>query len=194
MRRYPRSWNLEKLYEIVISSNAARDVHASVRLPAHRHPVQPRSRNGIGCGSARLSRCRNVEVLTDLQPVNAGCDLAVLARLLDAATEVRVPQCDATRVDVTNSSFEETLIEVWRQSLVANATVVELDGSGVPVRRLPDAPCGKWISSSRESDSRIGAEPDHEVAAGLCFARTRIGCVEGRRSIRCASHKSKKMR
>jgi hypothetical protein len=36
-----------------------------------------------------------------------------------------------------NLSFEETLIEVWRQSLVENATVVELDGSRYPVRRTP---------------------------------------------------------
>jgi len=35
------------------------------------------------------------------------------------------------------SSFEETLIEVWRQSLVENATVVELGGSRYPVRRTP---------------------------------------------------------
>jgi hypothetical protein len=36
-----------------------------------------------------------------------------------------------------NPSFEETLIEVWRQSLVENGTVVELDGSRYPVRRTP---------------------------------------------------------
>jgi len=36
-----------------------------------------------------------------------------------------------------NLSFEETLIEVWRQTLVENATVVELDGSRYPVRRTP---------------------------------------------------------
>jgi hypothetical protein len=35
------------------------------------------------------------------------------------------------------SSFEQTLIEVWRQALVENATVVELDGSRYPVRRRP---------------------------------------------------------
>lgn len=36
-----------------------------------------------------------------------------------------------------NSSFEEMLIEVWRQALVENATVVELHGSRYPVRRTP---------------------------------------------------------
>jgi hypothetical protein len=38
---------------------------------------------------------------------------------------------------VTNSSFEGMLVEVWRQSLVENATVVELNGSRYPVRRTP---------------------------------------------------------
>ena len=36
-----------------------------------------------------------------------------------------------------NLSFEETLIEVWRQSLVENATVVELDRNRYRVRRTP---------------------------------------------------------
>ena len=38
---------------------------------------------------------------------------------------------------MTNSSFEEMLIEVWRQALVENATVAELDGNRYPVRRTP---------------------------------------------------------
>ena len=33
--------------------------------------------------------------------------------------------------------FEQTLIEVWRQTLAENATAVELDGSRYPVRRTP---------------------------------------------------------
>jgi hypothetical protein len=37
-------------------------------------------------------------VLTDLQPVDAVGDLAVLARLLDAWTEAGVPQRDAAFV------------------------------------------------------------------------------------------------
>jgi hypothetical protein len=37
-------------------------------------------------------------VLTDLQPVNAGRNLAVLTWLLDAWTGVGVPQCDAVFV------------------------------------------------------------------------------------------------
>jgi hypothetical protein len=34
-------------------------------------------------------------------------------------------------------SLEETLIKVWRQALVENAKVVELDGEQYPVRRTP---------------------------------------------------------
>lgn len=35
------------------------------------------------------------------------------------------------------SSFEQTLIEVWRQALVENAKVVELGNERYPVRRTP---------------------------------------------------------
>jgi hypothetical protein len=35
------------------------------------------------------------------------------------------------------SSFEQTLIEVWRQSLVENAKTVELGSERYPVRRTP---------------------------------------------------------
>jgi hypothetical protein len=38
---------------------------------------------------------------------------------------------------VIHSSFEQTLIEVWRQCLVENATAVELDGNRYVVRRTP---------------------------------------------------------
>jgi hypothetical protein len=79
-----------------------RDAHAPVWQPAHRDPVHLRS--GIQAGAESVAAplvyadARNVEVLTDLQPVNAGRDLAVLARLLDAWTDVGVPQCDAVFV------------------------------------------------------------------------------------------------
>jgi hypothetical protein len=36
-----------------------------------------------------------------------------------------------------DSSFEQTLIEVWRQVLVENAKTVELGGKRYPVRRTP---------------------------------------------------------
>ena len=36
-----------------------------------------------------------------------------------------------------NSSFEQTLIDVWRQVLVENAKVVELGAEHYPVRRTP---------------------------------------------------------
>ena len=36
-----------------------------------------------------------------------------------------------------NPSFEHTLVEVWRQVLIENASVVELDGKRYPVRITP---------------------------------------------------------
>ena len=36
-----------------------------------------------------------------------------------------------------NLSFEQTLIEVWRQALVENAKVVEIGKEHFPVRRTP---------------------------------------------------------
>jgi hypothetical protein len=38
---------------------------------------------------------------------------------------------------MTNLSFEETLIEVWRQALVENAKAVKLGGESYPVHRTP---------------------------------------------------------
>jgi hypothetical protein len=40
-------------------------------------------------------------------------------------------------VRLMNSSFEQTLIEVWRQSLVENAKVVVLGTGRYPVRQTP---------------------------------------------------------
>jgi hypothetical protein len=36
-----------------------------------------------------------------------------------------------------NASFEQTLVDVWRQVLFENATVVQLDGNRYPVRITP---------------------------------------------------------
>jgi hypothetical protein len=36
-----------------------------------------------------------------------------------------------------NPSFEQTLVDVWRQVLIENANVVELDGKRFPVRITP---------------------------------------------------------
>jgi hypothetical protein len=36
-----------------------------------------------------------------------------------------------------NPSFEQTLVEVWRQALVENASIVELDGKRYSVRITP---------------------------------------------------------
>jgi hypothetical protein len=46
------------------------------------------------------------------------------------------------------TSLEQTLIEVWQQALVENATVVELDGGRFPFGVLPSAACGMWTSCS----------------------------------------------
>ncbi|HWY52884.1 MAG TPA: hypothetical protein VNZ03_00370 [Terriglobales bacterium] len=76
-----------------------RDAHASVRLPPHRDPVEPRSRVQARTKSvaARLigSYAPNIKVLTYFEPVNAIRNLAVRTRLLDAWTEVGVSQRDA---------------------------------------------------------------------------------------------------
>ena len=47
----------------------------------------------------------------------------------------------------TELSFEQALIEVWRQTLAENATVIELDGSRYPVRRSlrPHDPSPAWL-------------------------------------------------
>jgi hypothetical protein len=42
-----------------------------------------------------------------------------------------------TSAPTAESSFEQTLIEVWRQALVENAKVVELGKERYPVRRTP---------------------------------------------------------
>ena len=36
-----------------------------------------------------------------------------------------------------NPSFEQTLVEVWRQALVENAKTVKVGGESYPVRRTP---------------------------------------------------------
>src|SRR6266404_2074491 len=38
---------------------------------------------------------------------------------------------------MTKPSFEETLIEVWRQALVENAKAVKVGGESYPVRQTP---------------------------------------------------------
>ena len=38
---------------------------------------------------------------------------------------------------MTKLSFDETLIEVWRQALVENAKAVKVGGESYPVRRTP---------------------------------------------------------
>lgn len=79
-----------------------RDAHAAIRQPAHRDLVEPRSGVQAGTKSVAAPLVRpdalDVEVVTDLEPVNAVGDLAVLARLLDSRTEVSVSQRDTALV------------------------------------------------------------------------------------------------
>ena len=78
------------------SSPAATVSYSTTFVTPVRQPVRtPSSRVQAGTESVAAPLVRadalNVEVLTDLQPVNAGRDLPVLARLLDAWTDVGVP-------------------------------------------------------------------------------------------------------
>jgi len=79
-----------------------RDAHTAVRQPAYRDLVQPCS--GVQAGAKSVSaalvcaHARNIEVLTDLQPMNALGDLAVLARRFDPWTKVAMSQGDAVLV------------------------------------------------------------------------------------------------
>ena len=62
------------------------------------------TRSGVQAGAESVAAplvsadARNLEVLPDLQPVDAGRDLVVPARRLDAWTDVGVPPCDAVFV------------------------------------------------------------------------------------------------
>src|SRR5882762_2615176 len=79
-----------------------RDAHTSIRLPAQRDFVQPYSRIQARAKSVAAplicADARNIEVLTDFQPVNTLGNLGVLARLLNSRTEIRVSQRDAVFV------------------------------------------------------------------------------------------------
>ena len=79
-----------------------RDAHAPVRLPTHRDLIQPNSRVQATAKSVTASlvctNVRNIEVLTDFQPVDTLGNLAILARLLNSWTEIGVLQRDAVFV------------------------------------------------------------------------------------------------
>ena len=45
-----------------------------------------------------------------------------------------------------NASFQQTLVDVWRQALVENVDVVELDGKRFRFASLPGKACGRLIS------------------------------------------------
>jgi hypothetical protein len=66
-----------------------------------------------------------------------------------------------------NASFEQTLIDVWRQALVENADVVKLgwktlSGSHHSPERLAAGGLRFW----RERNSWAGAEPGYEITLG----------------------------
>jgi len=79
-----------------------RDAHTPVRLPTYRDLVEPHSRIQAGSKSVAAplvcTDARNIEVLTDSQPVNTLGNLGVLARLLNSRTEIGVPQRDAVPI------------------------------------------------------------------------------------------------
>jgi hypothetical protein len=62
-----------------------------------------------------------------------------------------------------NPPFEQTLVEVWRQVLVENARVVELDGKRYPVRITPRK--GFFSQSFRLQSALRGRKPQVEVAS-----------------------------
>lgn len=68
---------------------------------------------------------------------------------------------------MANLSFEETLIEVWRQSLVEDVKTVELGLQRFPVRRTPKQGLRQvdFTFEDRENP-RAGAKPFDEVPVG----------------------------
>ena len=90
-----------------------------MRQPTHRHPVQPRSRVQAGSESVAATLVRadapNIEMLTDFQSVDAVRELSVRARLLDAGTDVGMPQRDAALVaasDIDNLPGRDGTVSV----------------------------------------------------------------------------------
>jgi hypothetical protein len=79
-----------------------RDAHTPIRLPMYRDLVQSHSRVQARAKSVAAplvrTHARNIEVLTDFQPVNTVGNLGVLARLLNSRTETGVLQRDAVFV------------------------------------------------------------------------------------------------
>ena len=67
---------------------------------------------------------------------------------------------------MVETSFEKTLIEVWRQTLVENADVVELGKERYLFGELPNKICGKWTSFSTGINWRVEAEPENEIPLG----------------------------
>ena len=66
-----------------------------------------------------------------------------------------------------NPSFEQTLIDVWRQSLIENANVVELGTEAFPRSSDSQAPlAGSGFNDRRKRDSGAGTKPRYKIPLG----------------------------
>ena len=65
------------------------------------------------------------------------------------------------------TSFEQTLVEVWRQALVDNAKAVELGEERFPVRRTPKRGL-RQVDFTFEGNEIRGLEQNPEARCGLC--------------------------
>jgi hypothetical protein len=62
-------------------------------------------------------------------------------------------------------SFEQAFIEVWRQTLVENAKVVELGADRFPVKDTPKRRM-RQVHVRGQRDSRAGTEPPDQIPVG----------------------------
>ncbi len=84
---------------------------------------------------------------------------------------------------MTKHSLDETLIEVWRQTLVENAKAVKVGRESLSDPQAQFATGGFRIR--RKRDSRIGAEPGREIPLGTNGTiRQKGDAVPQRRPIR----------
>ena len=63
-------------------------------------------------------------------------------------------------------SFEQVLIEVWRQALIDQAKAVELGSERFTVRRTPKRGLHQADFTFGKRDSGAGAEPADEISVG----------------------------
>ena len=90
---------------------------------------------------------------------------------------------DTRNQAMTKHSLDETLIEVWRQTLVENAKAVKVGRESLSDPQAQFATGGFRIR--RKRDSRIGAEPGREIPLGTNGTiRQKGDAVPQRRPIR----------